>query len=335
LLFARDGVQSTDVRMLDGKVQNRLGKLDNAMNDFVGTSPWRSISSDVAKKHREPIVAAVSYVGSNAKSVLPLRSGDFLICDASERAIKQGVTSAEALNRYKRNGVRVFSVEGLHSKVISSKQFSWIGSANASSNSRDKLIEASIRVEGPASRKAFNWALGLATDDAELTVNDIQELKRVPISWEARGGFPSKRLRVPTFPKKLDSLHILEFTKEAHQYVVKIAEKEESEVKKTLKTSGTTLEWFEWELKVNKIKNVKVGDWFIDISHGRLGKPCRVIRVNQNPKFSLVWYERIKTPERQSVKELRECISGLEAGFGSKRITNAKQLDQIRKIYGL
>ena len=88
------------------------------MNDFVGTSPWLAITVDVARKKRGPIVAAVSYVGSNAKSVLPLRSGDFLICDASERAVKQGVTSAEALNRYKRNGVRVFSVEGLHSKVI-------------------------------------------------------------------------------------------------------------------------------------------------------------------------------------------------------------------------
>lgn len=306
-------------------------------SNFVGTSPWRLITADVARKNREPIVAAVSYVGSNAKSVLPLRSGDFLICDASARAIKQGVTSAEALLGYKRSGIRVFSVEGLHSKVVSSKQFSWIGSANASSNSRERLIEASIRVEGPASRKAFNWALGLATDDSELTVSDIRELKRLPISWEARGGEPGKP-EGTAFPKKLTSLHILEFTKEAHQYVAKIAEKEESEVKKTLKTSGTTLEWYEWELKANKankIKNVKVGDWFIDISFGRLGKPCRVIKVNQNPKFSLVWYERIKTQERQSVKELRECISGLEAGFGSKRITNANQLDKIRKIYGL
>jgi hypothetical protein len=129
----------------------------------------------------------------------------------------------------------------------------------------------------------------------------------------------------------------LEFTKEAHQYVVKIAEKEKSEVKKTLKTSGTTLGWYEWEhkAKVKEVKDVKVGDWFIDISDGRLGKPCQVVRVNQNPKYSLVWYERIKTPERQNVRGLRECISGLEPGFGSKRITDAKQLSKIRKIYGL
>jgi len=168
-----------------------------------------------------------------------------------------------------------------------------------------------------------------------LTLSDIEALKRLPISWEVRGGLPSKRLRVSTFPKKLTSLHILEFTKEAHQYVVKIAEKEESEVKKTLKTSGTTLEWFEWEHKVNKIKNVKVGDWFIDISFGRLGKPCRVVKISKTPKYSVVWHERIKTSERQNVRGLRECISGLEPGFGSKRITDTNQLAKIRKLYGL
>jgi len=171
-----------------------------------------------------------------------------------------------------------------------------------------------------------------------LTVSDIRELKRLPISWEARGGTPSKRLRVPTFPNKLTSLHILEFTKEAHQYVVKIAEKEESEVKKTLKTSGTTLEWFEWELKANKankIKNVKVGDWFIDISFGRLGKPCRVVKISKTPKYSIVWFERIKTPQRQNVRGLRECVSGLESGFDSKKVADAKQISKIRKIYGL
>ena len=305
-------------------------------SNFVGTSPWRFITADVARKNREPIIATVSYVGSEAESVLPLRSGDFLICDASERAIKQGVTSAKTLLGYKRSGIRVFSVEGLHSKVVSSKQFSWIGSANASSNSRDRLIEASIRVEGLASREAFNWASSLATDDAELTLSDIQALKRIPISWEARGGLPSKRLRVPTFPKKLTSLHILEFTKEAHQYVVKNAEKEESEVKKTLKTSGTTLEWYELEHKTKLKKDgVEVGDWFIDISDGRLGKPCRVVKISKTPKYSIVWYERIKTSQRPNVRSLRESISGLEPGFGSNKVADAKQLSKIRKIYGL
>lgn len=305
------------------------------MSNFAGTSPWRLITADVARKNRDPIVAAVSYVGSNAKSVLPLRSKDFLICDASERAIKQGVTSAKALLGYKRSGIRVFSVEGLHSKVVSSKQFTWIGSANASSNSRDRLIEASIRVEGPASRKAFNWASSLATDDAELTLSDIQALKRIPISWEARGGEPGKP-QGTAFPKKLTSLHILEFTKKAHQYMVENAEKEESEVKKTLKTSGTTLEWYGHKHKTKLKKDgVEVGDWFIDISFGRLGKPCRVVKISKAPKYSIVWYECIKTPQRQNVRGLRESISGLEPGFGSKKIVDVKQLSKIRKIYGL
>lgn len=305
------------------------------MNDFVGTSPWRLITTDIARKRRDPIVAAIGYVGSNAMSVLHLRDGDFLICDASERAIKQGVTSAEVLSKFKRNRVRVFSVEGLHSKVVSSKKFAWVGSANASSNSRDNLIEASVRIEGPECQKALKWALTLATEDAELTIGDIQVLKRIPISWEARGGLPSKSKPVLTIPKKLAVMNILEFNKNAHSYVVKLAEKEESDVRKTFKTSGTSLEWYEWDRSRRKTPKVNVGEWFIDISFGRLGKPCRVVKVSKKAKCDIVWYERIKTPQRQNVRKLRDCISGLEKGFRSKRIVDFKQIKEIRKIYGL
>jgi hypothetical protein len=52
------------------------------MNEFVGISPWTAITKDVARKRRGPIVAAISYVGVSAAEVLPLRKGDFLICDA-------------------------------------------------------------------------------------------------------------------------------------------------------------------------------------------------------------------------------------------------------------
>jgi hypothetical protein len=97
------------------------------MNEFLGTSPWTAITKDVARKRRGPIVAAISYVGVNARDVLPLRQGDFLICDASERAIKQGVTSAKSLASYLRNGVKVFSHEGLHSKVVATESFAWLG----------------------------------------------------------------------------------------------------------------------------------------------------------------------------------------------------------------
>ena len=53
-----------------------------SMNEFVGISPWTAITKDVARKRRGPIVAAISYVGVSAAEVLPLRKGDFLICDA-------------------------------------------------------------------------------------------------------------------------------------------------------------------------------------------------------------------------------------------------------------
>ena len=93
------------------------------MNDFVGTSPWGKIRPEVARKRRGPIIAAVAYVGVKAHEVMPLRKGDFLICDASTRAIKQGVTSAKALKAFSAAGVQIYSHEGLHAKVIATDPF--------------------------------------------------------------------------------------------------------------------------------------------------------------------------------------------------------------------
>jgi len=302
------------------------------MKDFAGTTPWIAITADVVKKRRNPIIAAIGYVGSNAYSVMPLHKGDFLVCDASERAIKQGVTNAEALRKFKSKGVRVFSVEGLHSKVLASEKFSWVGSANASSNSRDNLIEASVRVEGPVSRDAFEWAKSLATEDAELTISDIRELKLLPISWEARGGLPSKYVPTLTLPKNLSELKILEFTKIAHRYAEKFADTEEDTVKKTLKTAGTELEWYEAEKMRRK---VLVGDWFISISFGRLTKPSRVVKISKSRKCWIIWFETIKTSKRQNVQSLRECVDGLDKGFSYKKIVDKSALKKIRQVYGL
>ncbi len=302
------------------------------MTNFVGTSPWRAITGDIAKKRRNPIVAAIGYIGSRADTVLPLHKGDFLVCDASERAIRQGVTNAKALRKFMSIGVRVFSVEGLHSKVIASEKFAWIGSANASSNSHDNLIEASVRIDGSVSRDAFEWAKSLATDDAELTTSDIRELMLLPVSWEARGGLPSKYSPTLTLPKNLSELRILEFNKRAHRYAHEIADVEEGDVKKNLKTAGTQLEWFEAEgLK----RKVNVGDWFISVSFGRLTKLSKIVKITRKSGCWIVWFETIKAPKRPNMRSLKECVDGLEKGFQNKRISDKSVLIKVRKIYGL
>jgi hypothetical protein len=300
------------------------------MNEFVGTSPWTAITKDVARKRREPIVAAISYVGVKASEVLPLRKGDFLICDASERAIKQGITSAKALAAYLRLGVRVFSNEGLHSKVVATESFAWVGSANASGNSRGRLTEASVRIEGPACREAYRWAESLATEDTELSKQDVRLLAKLPVSWQARGGEPGRVSKSVNLPNGLSRLVILELDFGGSAAAEKAAEKQRAEVKKSLSVQSSQLNWFENKRPLP----IKEGEWFIPVYGNKVGKPCRLERVKKEKNFDLCWYAQVKTPTRLKMSDLRSLVPGVEEWFNFCAIENRRQIVKLLKHYG-
>lgn len=301
------------------------------MNQFVGTSPWTAITKDIAKKRRGPAIAAVSYVGVKSHEVLPLRKGDFLVCDASERAIRQGVTSARALSRYLRLGVRVFSYEGLHSKVVATEKFSWVGSANASSNSRDNLIEASVRIEGPVCRETFQWALSLVTDDEELLVRDVRQLAKLPVSWKAKGGELGRILQPINLPSGLSRLVVLELDFGGSAAAEKAAERHRGEVRNSLSVQSSQLHWFENK----KSLPLKVGEWFIPVFGNKIGKPCRLERVMKEKGFDVCWYAQMKTPLRLRASDLKDLVSGLDEGFDFRKITDKRQISKIYKFYGI
>lgn len=300
------------------------------MNEFLGTSPWVSITKDVARKRRGPLVAAISYVGVKASEVLPLRKGDFLICDASERAIKQGITSAKALAAYLRIGVRVFSHEGLHSKVIATESFAWVGSANASGNSRDKLTEASVRIEGPACREAYRWAESLAVEDTELLVRDVRLLAKLPVSWQARGGEPSRVSKSVNLPDGLSRLVILELDSNGSVAAETAAKKQRAEVKKSLSVQSSQLNWFENKRPLP----IKEGEWFIPVYGNKVGKPCRLERVRKEKNFDLCWYAQVKSPTQLRIADLRSLVSGVEEWFNYRAIEDRRKIVKILKHYG-
>jgi hypothetical protein len=301
------------------------------MNEFVGTSPWVAITKDVARKRRGPVVAAISYVGVRASEVLPLREGDFLICDASERAIKQGVTSAKALASYLRIGVKVFSHEGLHSKVVATESFAWVGSANASRNSRDNLTEASARIEGPACREAFHWALSLAVEDAELTAQDVRALAKLPVAWEARGGEPGRQKLSVAVPRNLRRLVVLELPLDASASEEMEAEKRKSSVKKSLSSQVSRLNYFFWMGN----PRAEEGDFVIPVVKNRVSGLWLIVKISKLSGYRIYWYQPVKTPLRLSISQLRTDVEGLESGFDITVIDDKKIISKIVKRFGV
>ena len=115
-----------------------------AMKFLGGSEPWQDITKNLDRR-KGAVVAAVSYLGPDAPRIMNLKSGDLLVCDASDRSIRAGSTSPHALIAYIKKGVDVYTRENLHSKVIVAGSTAWIGSANASSRSEKVKFEATVR----------------------------------------------------------------------------------------------------------------------------------------------------------------------------------------------
>lgn len=117
------------------------------MTEFLTENIWEIITSSV--KQRTPNYVAVAYFGTDGANLLPLKKGDILVVDASEITVKNGGTDPKSLHILLDKGVRIFSKERLHAKVMVLGGTVFVGSANVSSNSKYVLHEAVIQTNDP------------------------------------------------------------------------------------------------------------------------------------------------------------------------------------------
>jgi hypothetical protein len=117
----------------------------------------------------------VAYFGKGADKLLPIGRGSCLVVDASDEAVKSGQTCPASLLRLLKKGVRIYSSERLHSKVFVFGRRAFVGSANVSKNSRDKLAEALISTRD---QRTIILARQFVRDHCLLSIGP-EELKRL------------------------------------------------------------------------------------------------------------------------------------------------------------
>lgn len=136
-------------------------------------------------KRRGLLQAAIAYVTADH---LRLRTGDLLICDASDKAIRGGMTSAKVLENYVSERAKVYSIQGMHAKLATFDRYTFVGSANMSAGAGIRTLEASILTDNVQVR-----GLILAYIDellADPTIKRVDELfiariKKLPVSKRA------------------------------------------------------------------------------------------------------------------------------------------------------
>jgi len=272
------------------------------MAEFVTRNQWSAIQGDLKGK-RPPVTAVVSFIGKDADTLMPLRKGDRLVCNADDLTIKRGLTNPDALKRFHSKGVEVYSVVGLHAKVISGSDFAWVGSANAS---KSGYIEATVRLGPTAAKRVRSWANELSQQETLLTGPDISRLQRLPRparSWAARP--PRSDLELSA----VRSLHLLWLDDWAGDKESQAAEKEHDEMTSTLGRSTGVRRW-RWFVWTREQDGLVEGAWIIPILSGRPSRPARIERSSLHRGFRIVWYQEVSTPRIAKQSELADAVPG-------------------------
>lgn len=167
---------------------------------------WRLLTDDVwdhltkaTADSRKPAYVAVAYFGSGGAKILPLPYGSVLVVDASEAAVRSGQTNPSELIKLYRKGVKIHSYEGLHAKVYVLGNAVFVGSANVSKNSRDRLREAVSRSSTESDvRAARVFVQSLMT--LELGVGELRKLESMYEKRSRRStrGGTKQRVRKPS-----------------------------------------------------------------------------------------------------------------------------------------
>lgn len=259
-------------------------------------------------------MAVVSYIGADAARLMPLKRGDVLVCEASRQAIRAGITDPEALRRFVRRGVKVHSSDGLHAKFVVGSRSAWIGSANASGSSRDRMIEASAKISDlDAVRELRQWGENLATQSPRLGLADVERL--VTMKPKQRFGWPTRE-RVAELPDTVERLRVVGLVGGMSREAEEIAQEEAATIAERLVVPESRLHYFEWFREVRSDVVIRDEDWVIRV--GTRGKPSVPQRVEYRSTVTMpgngylshhvVWTLPAKVSRRPSRAELGNAV---------------------------
>jgi len=244
---------------------------------------WPAIQARV-KVHKKQVTCAIAFVGVEAPSILPLRKGDVLVCNASLSAIKQGSTSALALDRYRKKGVVIYSQPRLHGKVVVLSNRAFVGSANASRHSDRDLYEAVLETTNEkivASARSF--VLDLSTSFHRLNESDIAKLKKVKVTKKPKIDPVVDLMQPLDVPKGLSRCFLLEVERMVWSKKEQSAFRDGKTGAKGILNESRHIAGIEGIPMFRKdLRKFKSGDWVVEIyGGGRISKPQKFLKFSE------------------------------------------------------
>jgi hypothetical protein len=259
------------------------------------TSVWPIIKKQIKKTRRsQQIFAAIAFAGFDATKIMPLRRGDVLVCNASDAAIKQGSTSAIALEKFIKRGVKIFNEPHLHGKVVVFPKKAFVGSANVSRRSNDVLFEAVVETADPrVIASARRFVERHAHEVARLNREDIQKMRDIRVERPIADGEPRVNPPAPMeLPPRVPILKLLPIVRGKYSTAV---EREIAAGRRDVRAhffdggSTANIDGEEWHSDWWRVH--EPGMWYAGVTRsGRIYKPKKVIRLSKvTRRLGVLW----------------------------------------------
>jgi hypothetical protein len=246
------------------------------MNELLSGKLW-TVIKQLGKKASSKR-AAVSYVTS--EEFVKFTEGDVLVTDASDHAIAMGQTDAQVLAKALKRGAELYSLSGLHTKVLLLGGTAVIGSANLSDASATSLIEAAWVTDAPA-------AVGMATSLVQQLVSHAQQIDEAFLARILKidvkappkptgGSAKPKKVKIPKHHTWIIGVHELVKDFPAEQEAI---ESGTATAEGKITKSSSDVSWIRWTGNSRFRSEVKEGDTVIQIWSERKAKnPSTVYR---------------------------------------------------------
>jgi len=269
---------------------------------------WRNRDVVAAAKGAKSRMFCVAYVTQAQNSLF--RSGDRLVCDASPKAVSCGETDPLFLLGLLKEGVKIYSCEALHAKCAVFDDFVFLGSANMSESSANRLVEISVLQKDSRLATAVHaFIVGVIRTANRLSEQDLMKLQKL---WRTkqRPWQSSLGKRKTSGTRKWQANHVVTVTlntKPSRRVTQEEIAESEQKAGKIVKEEGYTmrgrvLDWYHTSETWGRNKP-KAGDSIIEIVYGSHKKNARakvfgpgtVVMVDRKRKTHIVHYI---TPDR-------------------------------------
>ena len=292
---------------------------------YTKKTPW-PIITEAVQRSKGRVLAAIGYVSTGAIDQLPLKEGDILVCDASEGNIRNGSTDPRALLPFLNRKVKVFSKPGLHAKVVVTRRRAFVGSANASSNSRHNLFEAVMDTTDS------NQIAELREFINEISVRPIskRDIDRLSALVPKRDRQVVRAVDPAQLPQTVTSLVLVDLTNDEEWSAQEVRAHEKGKVpaQQTARTIATSYTLEEFALSRDEAARFREGDWVVQVVDQKPLSPGWVVHIGTFGKRGVIW---LACP--REIDDLTHIDDlDLKRKFGPREIRRVRQVEANRII---